>query len=109
MTDNDFSIGFDSDSGKVEPGSSWLALLSMTGIAGFILIVFIFLSALIYLFKNKNDYIISGILGSLLLFFMIHMSAEGYILAAGSLLFFYIWLLLGVIEGYKKYQIIKII
>lgn len=109
LIDQSFSIGVNTDSGTVEPGSSWLALLSMTGIVGFILISLIFLSSLLYLFKNKKDYLGSGILGSILIFFIIHMNAEGYILAAGSLLFFYIWLLLGVIDGYKTYQQVKII
>jgi len=62
-----------------------------------------------FLWREKKNLSKSGILGALLLFFSFHMNAEGYFLAAGSFLFFYIWLLLGVILGYKQYTSLKVI
>jgi hypothetical protein len=103
------AIGFDKETGVVESGSSWLSLLSMTGVLGFFCVALIFLRSGLFLFRDKSSYALSGILCSLLVFFAVHMNAEGYILASGSLLFFYVWLLLGVIEGYKRYGVFTII
>ena len=93
---------FDVDGGRVEPGSSWLVLLSMIGLVGFIpffLLVFHYLKSLL---KEKNFHSHIGYLGSLLVFFIVHMFAEGYVLSAGSGMFFYFWLLLGVIDSRNK-------
>ena len=46
----------------------------------------------------------AGLLLSLLIFYLIHMCAEGYIFAAGSFAFFYFWLLLGTIQAYSIQQ-----
>jgi O-antigen ligase len=70
--------------GLIEPGSSWLALLSMTGIFGF-------LSFLYLIGSLKSGLVESPYANYLLsygLFFMIHFIAEGYIFASGNLLFF---------------------
>lgn len=92
---------FSSD-GQVETGSSWLSVLSMTGIFGFIVFLYLFLRAGIDLLKlkRKNPYFISYLL-SLLIFWAFHMIAEGYILSAGGFLFFNVWLLLGVVDALK--------
>lgn len=103
------AIGINEQTGGLEPGSSWIAILAMTGIFGFIVVVLLFLRLFVFLWREKNNLSKSGILGALLLFFSLHMAAEGYFLAAGSFLFFYIWLLFGVIEGYKQYKILKVI
>jgi len=103
------AIGINEETGGLEPGSSWIAILAMTGIFGFVVVVLLFLRLFVFLWRDKNNLSKSGILGALLLFFSLHMAAEGYFLAAGSFLFFYIWLLFGVIEGYKQYGILKVI
>jgi len=88
--------------GKVEPGSSFLAVLAMTGIFGFLMIVLLLLNYLFFILRNQFDLLSTAVLGSLLIFFLIHMIAEGYILSSGGVLFFYVWLLLGNIEMYKQ-------
>jgi len=103
------AIGINEQTGGLEPGSSWIAILAMTGVFGFVVIVLLFVYLFVFLWRDKNNLSKSGILGALLLFFGLHMGAEGYFLAAGSFLFFYIWLLLGVILGYKQYAVLKVI
>ena len=103
-----FGVGFSNDTsvsiidlieddGQIEPGSGWLAILSMTGLIGFLPIVFIFVSAFYFILKADKSRYLMALLGSLLMFFCVHLLAEGYIFAAGSAQFFYLWLLLGVI------------
>lgn len=85
--------------GRVEPGSSWLVILSMTGIMGLISMLFIFVTNYWYILTNRKNRLWLAYMGSLLSFFTLHMFAEGYVYAFGSLLFFCLWLVLGVIEG----------
>jgi len=98
-----------SDDGKIEPGSSFLAILAMTGILGFSMIILLLLVNLFFLLTNKLDMLSTAILGSLLIFFILHMLAEGYILSSGGVLFFYVWLLLGNIDMFKQTGKISII
>lgn len=102
-----FGIGFASvgdtglfsvRSGKVEPGSSWLSVLSMTGLAGFVGFVMIFYGCFSRVRQNvsKRFAPVYCFLGALLAFYAVHMLAEGYIYAAGSFMFFNVWLLIGV-------------
>ena len=105
--------GYNLEKGIVEPGSSWLFILSSTGLITFLLLIIIILSPLLYIYKvaNKDDCDIIA-LGSCLTAFCVHMIIEGYILAAGGFLFCAIWLTIGVcqknvlkvIEG-EKYSI----
>ena len=88
--------------GNIEPGSSWLAIMSMTGILGFIPIFVLFLSDFKFILTNKKNRLWLSYLGSILSLFTLHMMAEGYVFAFGSLLFFYLWLMLGVIQITQK-------
>lgn len=100
--DTEISTKFNEEDGKVEPGSSWLAILSMTGLLGFIPIFILIAKNIFFLFKDRQDPIFSALLGGLLFMFIVHMMAEGYALSAGSGLFFYFWLLMGTIEVMKN-------
>lgn len=93
---------FNKETGVVEPGSSWLSILSMIGIVGFLPVLIIFVSAFKILRAQPEHFLINTLHLSILVFFIVHMIAEGYFLASGSFLFFYVWLLLGVIMGTKK-------
>ncbi len=93
---------FDVTTGQVEPGSSWLALLSMLGLMGFVPLIALVIKDFIFLFKNEVDLQRSSMLGALLFFFIVHMTAEGYIFGAGGYLFFMFWLLLGVIDNHRR-------
>lgn len=84
---------YDKKKGIVEPGSSWLCILSMTGIIGFILVLFIFLRPFLFLLTNPSPY--NDFLLGLLVFFFVAFIAEGYIYAGGSALCFISWLVFG--------------
>lgn len=89
--------------GVIEPGSSWLGVLSMTGIVGMISILLIIIPTLMKLyFKSRNNDTQAALLFGLLIAIIIHMFAEGYIFSGGNPLCFYFWLLLGI-----SYQISK--
>ena len=96
--------------GIVEPGSSWLTVLSMIGIMGALPIILIIINTwnglkAIYN-NNTEDY--SILLSGLLSLFYVHLIAEGYIFAGGSFLCFLFWLTLGISYSYPriyKYQI----
>ena len=95
---------FNKADGKVETGSSWLNILSMTGIFGFICFISLWINnffLLIRLYRYNIYY--SSYLSALLIFWCLHMIAEGYIFAAGGFLFFCVWLLLGYIYILGKY------
>lgn len=79
--------------GVVEPGSSWLAILSMTGIIGFILFMLILWKPFQSLRSGSTPY--NALLLGLMVFILTHMIAEGYILAGGSPLCFIAWLIIG--------------
>lgn len=87
--------------GQIEPGSSWLAVASMTGILGFIA----FLSVCIKAFNqawNTNDRKKASVLSAVLFFYLVHMLAEGYIMAPRSFLAMFFWLLIGAINAEYK-------
>ena len=91
---------FDQNSGQVETGSSWLSVLSMTGIFGFSAFMGLFVRAFGQLKKvGRNDLCHASYLSALLIFWCFHMMAEGYIFGAGGFLFFSVWLLLGCIDA----------
>lgn len=87
------------ENGGVEPGSTYLMILSMTGIIGVIALLILFsryLSQIIYLKQNLNNPILY-----IFIFFLIHFISEGYIYSSGSLMAFTFWLLIG--ETYPNY------
>ena len=107
-----FGIGFasssedanvDTQTGHVESGSSYLTILETTGILGGISFLFVLLTAFQSLLTMKRKSIKeSGLLAALLVFFLIHMCAEGYVFAAGGFAFFIFWLLLGTTQAYES-------
>lgn len=87
----------------IEPGSSWLFLLSSIGLFGTIAFAILFYSPILHLLTHINNYTPEIILiNSLLLFRGVHMFAEGYILASGDFGFLYIWLCIAVANHLKK-------
>lgn len=83
--------------GVVEPGSSWLAVVSMTGIFGAIPFYILLIKTLFRLFKftRQHENFNSSVLFSLICGFIGHQFAEGYALAGGSFLCYLFWLTLG--------------
>lgn len=89
--------------GKIEPGSSWLAILSMTGSIGFILFILIFLRAAKTSLSPRRP---SGaVLGAILIMLGFHMIAEGHIFSGGSFLCFLVWLSIGCATDYTPEKI----
>lgn len=108
-----FGIGFCSVSsrqpvsvgGKIEPGSSWLAILSMTGAIGFILFIILLLRAAKNSLSPRHP---SGaVLGAILIMFGLHMIAEGYIFSGGSFLCFMVWLSIGCATDYAPAKVLS--
>lgn len=79
--------------GVVEPGSSWLCILSMTGIIGFILFVLILIKPFQFLISHPTPY--NVLLLGLMVFICMHMISEGYIFAGGSSGSVLAWLIFG--------------
>lgn len=92
--------------GKIEPGTSWGAVFSMTGLVGglsFVCIVLISLSKVWQMVKKEDNW--SSFLGGVLIIFLFHFIAEGYIFAGGSPLNFMFWLCVGVIFSLERYKL----
>lgn len=87
----------DFSDGQIEPGSSWLAILSMTGLLGLIT----FLLICIFAFKKikcQNNTLFSCALSGMFVYYLVHFAAEGYIMAPRSFLNMLFWLILGAIN-----------
>jgi len=88
------------DSLIIEPGSSHLAVLSMTGILGmipYILVLLMSYRAVV----GKNDAVAKFRL-CVFLAIITHGFIEGYALFGGSVLFLYYWLIIGQCVDYKE-------
>lgn len=78
--------------GTMEPGTSWLFLLSSLGLYGFLTFLFPFAYIIYVLFKELDTGLNGGFLSSVLVLFSVHMLVEGYITASGAYLCFFLWL-----------------
>lgn len=99
----------DTSTGNVEPGTSWGAILAMIGLFGSIPFLILIIKFLLYLYFDKITPLNSAFLLGILIFFATHWFAEGYMLAAGSFLFFYAWLSLGVMQVHTNTKKILIL
>ena len=86
--------GLHSKTGTIEPGSCWLFLLSSIGLIGFCSFSIPFFRILYLLFTKESVGVNGYFTGSLLFLFLFHMIFEGYMVASGSYLCFFLWLLL---------------
>lgn len=86
--------GFDESTGMVESGSSWLIILSMTGLFGAVILIPFLAKTYIGVFKEDGEW--SMLICAVLTLFYIHMLAEGYIYYGGSILAFLLWNTIGV-------------
>lgn len=100
----DISTGdfYKPENGQIEPGTSWGAILAMVGIFGFLPVFFLFLVNFYYMLQKSSSNYIALILAALLLFYSIHLIAEGYIFGSGGFLFFTLWLTLGISTDFRK-------
>jgi len=86
--------GYDEVSGMVEAGSSWLIILSMTGIVGAMILLPLLIKAYLVSFREANMF--SSLVCGVLTLFYVHMIAEGYIFYGGSALAAILWITIGV-------------
>ena len=94
---------YDHKTGIIEPGSSWLAVLSMTGALGFVIFSCIFFRGFKHtILSEKSPQ--SALLGALLTLVGVHMLAEGHVFSAGSFLCFLVWLIIGCSTDYKTHK-----
>jgi len=108
-----FGVGFASQSnvlsdkidekmgGRIEPGSTYLMVASMTGLLGASILLFFFFRMIMsrdfwYRVAIKERYKLATFI-----FFAIHFIAEGYIYSSGSLLAATFWLLVGATYPYR--------
>lgn len=91
--DTQYTSDYNEESGGMEPGSSWLAVLSMTGLIGLVLFLCVFLYSGRVVIKRKNND--SMLLLALLVFFIIHFIGEGYIFSSGGALCYLAWIVIG--------------
>lgn len=92
------------NTGVVEPGSSWLGALSMTGLLGFTALLVLWFKSLRNCLKvEKIDKLFGVYIGSTLIFWAVHMIAEGQIFAAGGFMFFMVWITFG--AAYSAYNV----
>lgn len=95
---------YNASTGGIETGSSWLSVLSMTGTLGGICIFIIFLTALVKCWKLLHKFpALGAFLISLMIFFIFHMMAEGYIFAGGNFLNTLLWLIIGTIYSVSQH------
>lgn len=99
-----FGIGFASvdlnttdvrENGGIEPGTSWLFLLSSVGLLGTLFFSILMFRPIIKFMFNPNRYppeVLFVI--TLLVWRCVHLIAEGYIMASGDFSFLHLWLLL---------------
>lgn len=100
-----YSDEFMKSTGIVETGTSWLAILSMTGIIGFSLFLTLVITTckkLWNLIRFRDDFRSILLLGILAVFFA-HFVAEGYVFAAGGAMAYLFWLYFGTAYSYAKY------
>lgn len=81
------------DNGTIEPGSSWLGVLSMTGLVGLSFVIAMLCRGLKGVWQNRETN--NSLVLACLLLLIIHMVVEGYIFASGNPLCFIFWLLVG--------------
>lgn len=80
--------------GGVEPGSSWFFILSSVGLLGFLFFIFLIIKPIMLYCINSFCFSSTSLLViSLLVWRVVHLSIEGYIMAAGDFSFIYTWLL----------------
>lgn len=87
------TVGTDIETFNIEPGSSYLAILSQTGLMGASGCILL-LCCIAYRLRNNWQHIPNGeriVAISIGACFGVHMAAEGYLLAVGSPLCFFVW------------------
>ncbi len=86
--------------GNIEPGSTYLMILSMTGIAGTLAMIFFLSKPFLSRKFWKRMTAMEQYKLSSFAFFSVHFLSEGYLFASGSLMAFVFWTLVGATYPY---------
>ena len=92
---SDDSLDWIQKTGSLEPGSSWLAILAMTGFSGFVVLFIFNFQLLLFLLRIVNTNRKAIFMLSIFIFFVVHGMIEGWILYSGGFVFFMYWLFMG--------------
>lgn len=84
---------YSENEGRIEPGSSHLAVLSMLGLVGFAVYMVILYKA--YSNSKRMSTLRSRFVLACFIAFLVHASVEGYVLSAGGFLAVLFWLIVG--------------
>jgi O-antigen ligase len=87
------------DINSIEPGSGWLFLLSSIGLLGTLFFVLLIIPPIYIIIKKYPEFIVYA---SIAVFFIIHLTIEGYPLAVGSPLFGLLWLNMGILNIFTR-------
>ena len=96
--------------GGIEPGSSWFFMLSSVGLLGTLFFLILILRPILkYMFSSKRYPPQSLLVITLLVWRIIHLFAEGYIMAAGDFSFLYVWILIALANVFvgKNYKVMQ--
>lgn len=88
--------------GGLESGSSWLSILSMTGLLGFVMIAIFNMKLLSHLIKAIKHTPLHILHLSMLIFFIIHGIVEAWMLYSGGFIFYLYWLLTGNVNNVDR-------
>lgn len=86
------------ETGGIEPGTSWLFLLSSLGLYGFLSFLIPYAYSTYKLFTDLDTGLNGGLLCAIMILFSVHMFTEGYVIASGVYLCFLLWLCLSECE-----------
>lgn len=95
-------IGEDATTGRAETGSGWLTVLSQTGLVGLIFALLIVKRAILPLRLLRNNSRMA-LYSALLAFLCLHTMFEAYLFQSGWYLCFVFWLVVSILDDYKKY------
>jgi hypothetical protein len=95
-------IGEDATTGRAETGSGWLTVLSQTGMVGLIFVLLIVKRAVLPLRLLRNNSRMA-LYSALLAFLCLHTMFEAYLFQSGWYLCFVLWLVVSILDDYKKY------
>lgn len=90
------------ETGGLEPGSSWLSVLAMTGILGFVTLGGLMIKISIELWSKSKTNVNAIFLLALWIFFLFNGMMEGWVFYSGSFIFYLFWLLFGTISACSK-------
>lgn len=101
-----YGVGENTHGGRTESGSGWLAVLAQTGIIGLALIIMIVKRGFLPISVIRKNQCVA-LMTSILLFLTVHTMFEGYLFQSGWYLCFVIYLVIGILDDYRRYGVME--